>query len=221
MSESLLANMLLHSNPAEALELAWNSEDLTLAQRARVISALHMRSRMTLEGTARMTGANPAQIFALIQLATLDDNDLELISQFNPPATTWFLFAGADSDVIKAGLEALVDSVKVNDSQLLRVYEAMKRIDGPTQDERILAITGDTLRHLVEKAAQYSKLNPKSLKFLSQMARDRSTGKLISEKQLKWLKDILLELVNENVVSRNSMDNDQVVCDEVMDALGI
>ena len=221
MTAQSLVEALMSYDPTEALEVAWNSPNLTLAERARVVSTLHMRSRMTLEGTARMTGATPAQIQALLELATLDDDELDLVSQANPPATTWFLFAGADAKVIQAGIAALAESSARYESPLVRAYDAMKAIIGPTQDERIVRISGATLGHLAHKAKQYNVLTPSSRKFLVDLAKRKQTGTQITEKQLKWLKSVLLELVDRGVICRDSADGDQKECDEVLDELGV
>ncbi len=221
MTERSLVETLMEAAPTEVLELAWTSPGLTLAERARVVSSLHMRSRMTLEGTARMTGATPAQIQALMELATLDDEDLELVSEANPPATTWFLFAGADSDAIRAGLKVLETPDGGHESPLVGVYDAMRSLAGPSQDERIAVISGTTLGHLAHKAKEYNVLSPKARAFLVNLAKRKKTGAPITEKQLIWLKSLLLELVERGVVCRESADGDQDACDEVMDAMGV
>lgn len=222
MSDAELVEALLRGDPIEGLELAWSSPSLDLAERARVISSLHMRSRMSLEGTARMTGATPAEIQALLELATLEDEDLELVSGAHPPATTWFLFAGADSEAIRAGLDALAsDEQGTPESALVGVYKAMRAAAGPTTDERIAAVSGSTLGHLAYKAAEYDVLSARERTFLASIAKRKNTGTSLTEKQLKWLKDILLKLVQAGVVSRNSVDGDQDACDEVLDAMGV
>jgi hypothetical protein len=222
MSNADLVETLLHSEPATGLEIAWTSSELTLAEKARVISALHMRSRMTLEGTARMSGATQAEIQAILELATLDDDDLELVSKADPPETTWFLFASAETDTIEVGIDAL-KKVQGSDEHVLKaVYSAMLASSGPRQDDRISAISAKTFGHLAHKAKEYNALNPKARQFLGSLAQKRRGGELsLSEKQLKWLRDILLELVRSGVVKRDSEDGDQPQCDEVLNALGV
>ena len=97
----------LSMDPVEGLQAAWATPGLPLGTRARLVSRFAMKSRLSLEGAARICDAAPAEIQALLDLATLDDDDLELGLQANPPVTTWFLFAGADSEWIRAGVEAL------------------------------------------------------------------------------------------------------------------
>lgn len=205
-------------DPVEGLQAAWADTDLPLGERARLVSRLAMKSRLSLEGAARICEASPAKVQALLDLATLEDDDLELVSRADPPVTTWFLFAGADSDWIRAGLEAL-EGVPSEEPVLRVVYEAMREQSGPDLDERVAAISGETLKHLSHKAKEYGKLNDKARGFLFSVAKRKHTGAPLTEKQLRWLKDILFELVECGVVRRESSDGDQEQCDEVLDAL--
>jgi len=210
----------LDLDPVEGLQAAWADADLPLGARARLVSRLAMKSRLTLEGAARICEASPAEVQALLDLATLDDDDLELVSQANPPVTTWFLFAGADSDWIRAGLEAL-EAVPDEEPVLCAVYEAMREQSGPDLDERIAAISGEILGHLSHKAKEYGKLSPKARKFLVDVAKRKQTGAPLTERQLNWLRSILFELVESGVVCSESPDADQELCDQVLGALGM
>jgi hypothetical protein len=210
----------LDMDPFEGLQAAWAAMDLPLGERSRLVSRLTMKSRLSLEGAARICDASPAEVQALLNLATLDDEDLEMVSRADPPATTWFLFAAADSDWIRAGVEAL--KTVPNEEPVLRiVYEAMRLQSGPDLDERIAAISGETLGHLSHKAKEYGKLSPKARSFLVDLAKKKRVGVTLTEKQLNWLKSILFELVESGVVCSESPDSDQEVCDEVLAALGM
>lgn len=221
MSNSQYVQQLLGGDAVAGLEPAWRNQDLTLAERAQLMSTLHQRSRLTLEGTARVTGATPAQIQALLELATLDDDDLEMVSAANPPATTWFLFASAGSDAIRAGLQALVSERVAADRPLATVYDAMRSISGPTVDERVAGVSGATLGHLARKANQYDVLTKSARGLLVSMAKRKKTGAPPTEKQLQFLTDVLLQLVQAGVICRDSHDDDQDMCNEVLDALGM
>lgn len=211
---------ILSSDPVEGLQRAWSEPKLALFEKARIIARLHAKSRMTLEGTARMTGATQAQIQALLDLATLDDEELRMVSDANPPSTTWFLFAAAEGSAIKAGIDALPTS-EDSEPAVVAVYDAMKAVMGPDQDERIAAISSKTIGHLASKAKQFDKLRPQDRKFLVQMSILKNRDGSMSPGQLSYLKGLLLKLCTEGVVTRNSLDNDQVHCDEVLDALGM
>lgn len=216
-SETMIS--LLSGDPAESLAQVWTSK-LSLGERARIIAALHMRSRMTLEGTARMTGASPGEIQALLELATLDDDDLEKVSNANPPSTTWVLFANADSDAIDAGLDVLKNQHSSSGSLLVAVYEAMKGVAGPDTLDRVANLASDVIWHLRKKAIEYGVLSKSSRNFLASAATRRRKGLSLTEKQAPWMHQILVELIAAGVVSRESVDDDQETCNAVFDTLG-
>jgi hypothetical protein len=208
------------TDPVEGLQAAWADERLSLAQRARLVSRLAMKSRLSLDGAARLCGTSPAHVQALLELATLDDEDLQLVSDVDPPITTWLLFAGTDSECIRAGVAALKATPR-DQPVLQTVYTAMRETSGPDLDERIAAIPGETLGRLAHKAKEYGKLSPSARKFLVDVSKRKRVGSSLTERQLKWLKDVLFELVETGVVRRDSPDKDQQDCDSIMDALGI
>ncbi|MBW2560063.1 MAG: hypothetical protein JRE40_04310 [Deltaproteobacteria bacterium] len=210
----------LDVNPVEALEAVWNDMDLTLAEKARLISRLHMKGRLMLEGTARIAGTSPAKVQALLDLAMLDDDDLKIVSDASPPMTTWFLFAGADSDAIRVGLQTLAEHEREEDT-LIDVYDAMRTVAGPTLDERVAAIPGSVLSHLHNKAIQYGKLNDWQRKFLKGLAAQRKAGRALTEKQRGKLREVLIDLVQSGVVIRTSADDDQDECGIVLQALDL
>lgn len=202
----------------DALAKAWSDTSLSLGERARVVSRLQTRSRLTVGGAAHACGTSPAELQALLDLATLDDADLARVSAANPPTTTWILFAGADSAAIQAGLDRL-HTTQPGEPILASVYEAMRSELGPDLDERIAAISGKTLSHLTSKAIQYGKLTSWQQKFLKSISTQRKTGKRLTEKQLTQLRKALVELVELHVVRHDSPDDDQTECDEVLNAL--
>lgn len=207
--------------PLEALAAAWSAENLELGQLARAISRYYTQSRLTLEGAARYLDAPPAELEALIGLAELDDDDLARLSTANPPKTTWLFFADAETEEIEAGLVALSLDCASDEIAAQRVYQAMREVGGPTLDDRVAAISGVTLGHLATKARQYDVLTPKARQFLVNVSSRKKLGSPLTEKQLEWLKAILQELVDREVVCRDSPDGDQTECDEVLTALGV
>ncbi len=206
--------------PLEALAAAWSAEDLTLGQLARAISRYYTQSRLTLEGAARYLDAPPAELEALLGLAALDDEDLSRLSAANPPKTTWLFFADAETEEIEAGLLALNRDCPSDEIAAQRVYQAMREVGAPTLEDRVAAISGATLGHLATKAKQYGVLTPKARQFLVSVASRKKLGSPLTEKQLEWLKAILQELVDKEVICRESPDGDQAECDEVLAALG-
>jgi hypothetical protein len=204
----------------EGVVVAWNDQEISLAERARAVSRLFMKARLTLEGAGRLCNASPASIHALLELSTMEDDDLQLVSDASPPVTTWLLFAGADSESIRAGISAFV-SLAAGQPALASVYDAMQRDLGPTVHDRLASVSGEALAHLAKKAKEYGKLNDWQRRFLASVAVQRRTGKRLTEPQLEKLKEALIELVDGGVVRHGSPDNDQTLCDEVLSALGV
>ena len=206
--------------PLEVLQAVWEDKEMPLGHRARALSRYLQASRMTLEGASRYLGAPPAELEALVGLAMLEDEDLVALSKAKPPKTTWLFFASADSDEVAAGLRAL-ESSQNDEIAAERVYEAMRQVGGPTVDDRVAAISGRTLAHVVQKAKQYDVLSPKTRGVLVSCAKRKQLGTPLSEKQLDALKGILKELIERGVICADSPDNDPEECDEVLKALGM
>lgn len=224
MTNDTQVEELLNSDPFEGLEVAWTNPTFTLAERARLVASLHMRSRMTLEGTARISGATPAQIQALLELATLDDDDLDLVSSANPPATTWLLFAQAEPGEIRAGVEAiqhLSDDDASDTPAVLAVYRAMRLIAGPTKNDRLASLSGLTFSHLEHKAKEYGVLTKYGHGLLTTLSRYKKMGKQPTEKQLDFLAGILIQLIQEGVITHESKDGDQEMCEQILDIFGM
>lgn len=213
-------DVVLDGEPLEALVSAWNSQALSLGQRARAVSRYYTESRLTLEGASRVLDASPALLEALLGLATLEDEDLSLLSAADPPKTTWLLFANSDSAGVRAGLRALETAAYDEQSAATTVYEAIREVAAPGIDDRIAGISSKTLGHLAHKAKEYDVLTPRARKFLVDIAKKKGLGTVLTEKQLDWLKVLLNELVDREIVCRDSPDNDQGECDEVLAALG-
>ncbi len=52
------------------------------------------------------------------------------------------------------------------------------------------------------------------------MAGQKKRGKVLSEKQLAALIDLLSYLADNNVIQRDSIDGDKELCNKVLDAIG-
>ena len=63
-------------------------------------------------------------------------------------------------------------------------------------------------------------MNEKDIKFLNSFAGQKKRGKVLSDKQIAVLMDILERLASQNVIQRDSIDGDKDLCDKVLDAIG-
>lgn len=198
---------------------AWNEQkSLPFSDWVRSVSRAFYESRLLLEAAARLVRVSPAEFQAVLNLATLDDAELELLSREVPPKTTWFLFAGARSDTIEAGLKALRErSPREGPSKV--VHDAIRDITGPTVEEAIAVLDSQVFGHMAKKAKQYDLFRPKDRQFLGSAATRRRSGQPLTPRQATWATDLFREMATKGAIRRNSPDGDQEICDQVLDSL--
>lgn len=182
------------------------------------VSNVYFESGLTLESGSRLAGARCAEFLAVLQLATLDNKDLEKISEHNPPRTTWIALAKANSETIDLCLSELSNNQNRKSaveliSQIVRSQSAKGNYD------KVSKIPGSVIVHFARKAQEYKSLNEKHQKALMSFGKSKSTGKILSAGQQKYLSDLLQTLIGDNVISRKSKDGDQEFCDLVLEAL--
>jgi hypothetical protein len=199
----------------------WISKDqLMFADWVRSVSRAFYLNRLTLEGAAILLDTSPAELQAVLQLATMEEDDLNRLSELPPPKTTWFSFASADSDGVVAGIAALREMDRAA-SPFRVVNAAVREVSGPGQSERVGSLSGNTFMHMAHKAKQYDSLSPKARQFLGSIGRRKKSGTPLTPKQIAYAINVLTDLVDAKVVTRSSPDGDQEHCDAVLDALGV
>ena len=96
----------------------------------------------------------------------------------------------------------------------------MLEVSGPTLEDRVASISGDDLKYISIKAASFDVLNKWESKFLTSIANQKKIGKVLSDKQIDKLIPLLEKLSEKEVITRDSIDNDQAICNRILDALG-
>lgn len=92
---------------------AWSERNQsTISEWVKRISDIFANSQSSVIATARVLKVHPAELFAVLNLATLEDDLLEKISESSPPITTWLSLSKADATGIEAGLQALESAKK-------------------------------------------------------------------------------------------------------------
>ena len=207
----------------EALEIikkTWENNDLSLEEKIVKISDSYYSVGLDIATTATFIKATPAELYAFLSLSNLDDDIITMISEANPPKTTWQLLASGSDDEIKKALSALSSSSSLkNESFSEFIYQQMVEVAGETPEQQISQLTGGELFYLANKAKNFSSVNQNLLKYLNSFAGQKTRGKVLSEKQISFLMDILNNLADNNVIQRNSIDGDEDLCDKVLDAL--
>lgn len=210
-------------NKFEALEIikdAWDAKNLSLEEKILKISDAFYSIGLDIATCANYIKATPAEFDAFLSLSNLNEDMIRLISEANPPKTTWSLLASGNDDEIKKALSALSTSSKfINESVSEFVYQQMIEIAGETPEQQISQLTGGELFYLAKKAKSFNSVSQKTINFLNSLAGFKKRGKVLTEKQLLALIDLLNNLVDNNVIQRNSIDGDNDLCDKVLNAL--
>lgn len=206
-----------NSEPIQILMDAWHSK-APLYEKVRAVSTSFYKARIEFDSAIRLLQCSPAELQSVLYLATLEDEELSEISSLDPPCTTWYLFGTAENDALKAGIEGL-KCKRPDQSSFMAVYEGILNVKGPDMRDRLKIIPVDLLWHLASKSKKFDVLTGKDRNFLGSIAKQRGTGKELSDGQIKWLHSILKNLVELGVVCTDSKDNDQEQCDYILEIL--
>lgn len=216
-------------NRLEALEqikAVWVDETMPLGQRIVDISSAFSSAGLDLATTAAFIHATPAELDFFLALGELDDETIEAISELNPPKTTWVMLASANDEELESALAALRNdrNAEGRPSSLHSVaeylYVTMVEVEGPTIEQKVGNLPGDTLRHALKKGEDFKALGAWDAKFLKSVAGQKKRGKVLSDRQVNQLIRILGELADAGAIVRNSIDGDADICDDILDALG-
>lgn len=207
----------MHQSQAEFMD-AWEAHTLPFAEWVIGVSDAFERTDLTLEAASRLVEANPAELEAVLHLAMMDEDDLSLIGERVPPKSTWFLLAGATSDGVRAALRAL--GAVGGRSSFEVVDEALRQVEGPSEEDLVAALPAEVFKHVASKAKQYNVLTPRARKALVDFGTRIKGGRPLTPKQLAWAVDLLEQLADARVVVRDSRDNDVLICNQVLDAIG-
>lgn len=208
----------------DALELikeAWDSEKLSLEEKIIKISDAFYSVGLDIATTANYIKTTPAEFDAFLSLSNLDDELIRMISEADPPKTTWPLLACGSDEEIKKALMALSSSTSLkNESVSEFIYQQMIEVAGETPEQLVSQFTGGELYYLANKAKNFNSVNQKKVDFINSLAGQKKRGKVLSEKQLAALIDLLSYLADNNVIQRDSIDGDKELCNKVLDAIG-
>ncbi|WP_435348678.1 hypothetical protein [Haloarchaeobius sp. HRN-SO-5] len=198
---------------------AWDSSREPFDEWVQSVSRAYYESEFGIESAAKLLDTSSGELAAVLNLATMEDEALELLAEDVPPKTTWFTFAGASVGEIEAGLDAL-EEMSEDESPHSVVKTAVLEVRGPTPEQQVSELPGEVFFHLSTKAKQYELLSGKARKFLYQMGMVRSNDGEMSPKQADWAHDLLEEMADQGAIKRESPDDDQEICNQVLDALG-
>jgi len=198
------------------LQEAWSLRaDLPIGDWVQLVSTAYFNCNTSLMGAADLLETQPAELQAVLDLASLDEADLAVVSQYNPPVTTWFFIAECPSEHLKH----LLDEIKRSDhpqSSAGRAQTMILSFLGPTRLDAVAKLDSRDFAHLAKKAASYGALNPKGRQALSSFSTRLKQGQPLTPKQVDYAYGLIQQLVDATVVSRNSPDGDIEIMERVL-----
>ena len=209
----------------ENIKKAWENTSLSLGNKIIDISTNYHSSVLDLATTAAFIKATPAELETLLELGELDDEIIEMISEVDPPITTWTVLAEASDEEIKQALISLredhdlIYDRNTNHTASEYVFQKMLEVSGPTLEQKVGSLSGDDLKHAYKKGIDFDILNDWQKKFLKNIGTQRKMGKTLTDKQIGSLIKTLTVLADRGAIVRNSIDGDQEICDRILDAL--
>ena len=200
----------------------WKDESLSLYDKVTTIADEYYSSNLDLAGTAEFIGATPSELDSLLSLSELEDDMLRRVSDAKPPITTWMILANASKEEFEAAIQEIGGarvSEEVTESLGERLYAAMIHAAGPTTEQALSSLPPDVIYAMAKRAEEFKALPARELKVLKSFGGQRKRGKVLSEKQVSWMKSMFERMVEAKAIARDGIDADQEMCDVVLEAL--
>lgn len=202
-----------------SLQDAWAARgDHDVGEWVQIFSSSYFNCDIGLVAASEFLSAQPAELQAALVLASMEDEDLELVSKFNPPITTWFFIAECPREHLLdllEGLEATSTTSKAEKAQ-----QIVRGFLGPTLTDAISSLDSSVFSHLAKKSEQYGALNDKHRHALKSFGARLRRGQALTPKQVAYAQGLLQQLIELGVVSRKSPDGDNAIMEKVLSALG-
>lgn len=177
-----------------------------------------LRSGLGVVRFAQAVNTRPAEILAVMRLATLDPADLQALDDNVPPKTTWLSFAHAESSKIREAVLAMErEAGSESRETVLRGILHVDQLEDASKAVR--GLPASTLRHFVAKATAYSAFNERQAKAFKSLVSYHARGADLSEAQVEYLKGLLKILASSGAISRQSREGDQELCNQILDAI--
>lgn len=209
----------------EAIKEVWQDSGIKLGEKIVRVSSAFYSAGLDLASTASHIHATPSELDVLLQLGEFEDDIIQAISEVEPPKSTWQMLANSNEEEIRCALASLKNNreadsnLRVHTPMSEYVYSIIVDVAGPTVEQKVGNLSANTLVMVRKKAEDHQSLSEREVKFLKSVAGWKRRGKVLTEKQVSWLVSILERLAESEVISHNSIDGDQDMCDEVLEAI--
>lgn len=217
-------------NPQEALKTIkkiWESKEERLGDKIIKISDCFSAADLEIIPTACYINATPSELEAFLALRDLDDEILEMLSEINPPNTTWTLIANANEEEIRSSLNLWKYAKDRDDDGIPTfmipseyIYDSMSSVSKPTADKGIILLSGKDIEHALKKGKAFKELSEYDEKFLKNIARRKQKCQMLTDKQKDYLVTVLNNLADKKIISRDSIDDDRNIDVMLLESIG-
>lgn len=177
-------------------------------------------SPYSLQSASRQISTRPAELFAILQVATLSEDLLDEFVRVMPPKTAWLSVCSSSELGAKAALSALDLAKGEKSLSPWRTAEAaIESATGGSVHSKVAQLNSRLISHALKKAKTYDLLNPKERIALSNFASSKKSGKTLTPKQVAYLQILLTRLVEGGALDKDSPDGDVNECLEILEAL--
>jgi hypothetical protein len=169
---------------------------------------------------AKLIETRAEELQAALNLSILDEKQLIQIGKLNPPKTTWYRLAESDEGEFEVVLKTLTN-ISLGVSPSIAIEEAIRAFRGPTPIEKVSALSSDAFARALKKDDSFKILTEKDRNLLKSLKSKVSTGSTMSMAQASYAVDVLKKLAAGGAIQRKSSDGDEVICDQILDALDL
>ena len=185
-----------------------------------VLSESFENSAYSLQRAAGIAGVHPAELFAYLKVATLEDEVMQEFARVMPPITSWLSICSSNTKGALAALSAIEEQKGQPGFSPWRTAEtAIEVTTGGSIHAKLGAMPSALLSFAAKKAAKYDALTEKNRNALKNMATTKKSGKSLSVKQIGYIESLLRQLVKEEVISPQTKDGDLNECLEIIQLL--
>mgnify|MGYP000066472701 CR=1 FL=1 len=202
-------------------EDVWSARDTTgFTTWVVQLASSFENSAYSLQTAARIAGVRPAELFAILQVGTLDDELLTEFARVMPPKTAWLSICSSSEDGAKAALLAL-ENLKgdAGYSPWQTAEAAIETATGGSVHSKVAHLSSSLVNHALKKANNYSLLSDKEKSAMKNFAMSKKMGKSLTPKQVAYLQILLQKVVDGGAIRSDSPDGDANECIEILKAL--
>ena len=203
----------------EELRAAWRAPRVPLSNWVRGVDETFRVYGGEVIDAAEALASTVAELEAVLRLALLDDEALELVSEYNPSITTWLLLSELPSEDIPSVLEA-AEEIVTAESDFQRMAQANRRVTGAAPVSAVQNL-GPELFEIARRKAEAYQLWPDRRHYnaLTSFANRRRSGRPLTSRQTAYARGLLREMVEAGVVHVPSPDGDDELCQKIIQAV--